>query len=85
MRGGKPRPIEVDPADVPTLQQIARSKTRPWYQVQRARILSELAEGGRTQVVASQNRCDERTVRRICSRYERLGRPGLLAPLQRSG
>jgi hypothetical protein len=49
MRGRKLRPIEVDPADVPTLQQIARSKTRPWYQVQRARILLEMADGGRTQ------------------------------------
>ena len=85
MRGRKPRPIEVDPADVPTLQQIARSKTRPWYQVQRARILLEMADGGRTQVVASQNQCDGTTVRRICRRYERLGVPGLLAPLQRSG
>ena len=85
MRGRKPRPIKIDPADVPTLQQIARSQTRPWYQVQRLRILLEMAEGGRTQVVAFRNRCDETTVRRICHRYERLGLPVLFAPLRRPG
>ena len=33
MRGRKPRPIEIAPDDLPLLQQIACSQTRPWYQV----------------------------------------------------
>ena len=64
---------------------MARSQTRPWYQVQRARIVLEMAEGGRTQVVAFRNRCDETIVPRICHRSERLGLPVLFALLQRPG
>jgi hypothetical protein len=45
MRGRKPRPIEVASDDVSALQQIARSQTRPWYQVRRARILLGIADG----------------------------------------
>ena len=85
MRGRKPRPIEVAPEDLPVLQQIAQSQTRPWYQVRRARILLGIAEGGRTQTLAFQTQCNESTVRRTCHRYERLGLSDLLDSPPRSG
>ena len=84
MRGRKPRPIEVAPEDLPVLQQIAQSQTRPWYQVRRARILLGIAEGGRTQTLAFQTQCNESTVR-TCHRYERLGLSDLLDSPPRSG
>ena len=52
MRGRKPCPIEIAPDDLPLLQQIAHSQTRPWYQVRRARILLGIAHGARTQILA---------------------------------
>jgi hypothetical protein len=52
MRGRKPRPIEIPSDDLPALQQIARSQSRPWYQVRRARILLGIAEGAQTQILA---------------------------------
>src|SRR5271168_1582785 len=73
MRGRKPRPIEIAPGDLPILQQIARSQSRPWYQVRRARILLGIADGAQTQILAFLTQCDESTVRRTCRRYERLG------------
>jgi len=76
MRGRKPHSLTIAPADVPALQQIARSQTLPFFQVQRARIVLEMAHGGRTRSVAIEARCDETTVRRTCHRYERLGVPG---------
>ena len=85
MRGRKPRPIEVAPEDLPVLQQIAQSQTRPWYQVRCARILLGIAEGGRTQTLAFQTQCNESTVRRTCHRYERLGLSDLLDSPPRSG
>jgi hypothetical protein len=85
MRGRKPRPIEIARADLPILQQIARSQTRPWFQVRRARILLGIADGARTQTVAFLTQCDESTVRRTCRRYERLGLSDLLDPPKRSG
>src|SRR5208337_3570121 len=85
MRGRKPRPIEIAPDDLPLLQQIAHSQIRPWYQVQRARILLGIAHGARTEILAFLTQCDESTVRRTCRRYERLGLPGLLDAPTRSG
>jgi len=85
MRGRKPRPIEIAPEDLPALQQIARSQTRPWYQVRRARILLGIADGAQTQILAFLTQCDESTVRRTCRRYERLGLSGLLESPKRSG
>ena len=85
MRGRKPRPIEIASDDIPALQQIARSQTRPWYQVRRARILLGIADGAQTQILAFLNHCDESTVRRTCRRYERLGLSGLLESAKRSG
>jgi Winged helix-turn helix len=85
MRGRKPRPIEIAPGDLPVLQQIARSQTRPWYQVRRARILLGIADGAQTQILAFLTQCDESTVRRTCRCYERLGLSGLLDSPTRSG
>jgi hypothetical protein len=85
VRGRKPRPIEIAPDDLAVLQQIARSETRPWYQVRRARILLGIADGAQTQILAFLTQCDERTVRRTCRRYERLGLSGLLESPKRSG
>ena len=54
MRGRKPRPIEIASGDTSAfLQQIARSQTRPWYQVRRARILlGEITHEPRAQILA---------------------------------
>jgi len=73
MRGRKPRPIEIAPDDLPVLYQSARSQTRPWYQLRRARILLGIADGAQTQISAFLTQCDESTIRRTCRRYERLG------------
>ena len=85
MRGRKPRPLEIAPADLPLLQQIANSQIRPWYQVRRARILLGIAHGARTQLLAFLTQCDASTVRRTCRHYEHLGLSGLLDPPTRSG
>jgi hypothetical protein len=85
MRGRTPRPLSLAPADLPILQQIARSESRPWYQVRRARIVLANARGVRTSTIAFQVQCDEATVWRTCRRYEREGLAGLLAPPCRSG
>ena len=49
MRGRRPRPLEIAPHDVPILQQIARSRSLPWYQIQRAQILLAIAAGDRSE------------------------------------
>jgi hypothetical protein len=85
MRGRKPRPIKIASDDLPLLQQIARSQTRPWYQVRRARILLGVAHGARTEILGFLTQCDELTVRRTCRRYERLGLSSVLDSPTRSG
>jgi Winged helix-turn helix len=85
MRGRKPRPLEIDPADVPLLQEIARRRSLPWMQVQRARIVLAVAAGQRIQTVASQAQCNPATVWRTCRRYEQVGPATLLADSPRSG
>lgn len=85
MRGRKPRPVSIAPADRPVLEQVARSDTLPWYQVRRARIVLANSRGVHNSTVAFQMQCDEATVWRTCRRYEREGLAGLLAPLIRSG
>ena len=84
-RGRKPSPIEIAADDLPLLQQIAQSQTRPWYQVRRARILLGMAHGARTQILGFLTQCDESTVRRTCRRYQHVGLSGLLEPSRRSG
>jgi hypothetical protein len=85
MRGRKPRPLSIAPADLPRLQQIARSDSLPWSQVRRARIVLANARGVRTSTIAFRVQCDESTVRRTCRCYEWHGLTGLLAPPGRSG
>lgn len=85
MRGRKPRALELATADVPLLQQLAKKQTRPWYQVQRARIVLAVAAGERVQSVAVRMECDPATVWRICRRYEADGIGGLLEFTPRCG
>lgn len=73
MRGRKPRLVQLVPNDEPLLQQLARSQTRPWYQVQHARIVLAMAAGERVQSVAAQLQCDPSTIWRVCRRYEQAG------------
>src|SRR5512135_3479869 len=79
MRGRKPLPLTIDPADDPLLGEIARCGSLPWYQVRNARIVLAIAAGERRQTVAAQMQCDEATVWRTCRRYEQAGLAALLA------
>jgi hypothetical protein len=85
MRGRRPRSLELVPHDVPILQQIARSRSLPWYQIQRAQILLAVAAGEPIQQLAIRTQCDPSTLWRICRRYEDSGLPDLLQPPQRAG
>lgn len=85
MQGRKPRGIELAPHDRRLLERIAHSRTLPWFQVQRARLLLAMAEGERVQTVAERMPCDPSTVWRICRRYERQGLAGVLAEAPRTG
>ena len=85
MRGRKTRGFSLAAHDVPILQQIARSRTLPWFQVQRARAVLALAGGERVQAVTFQMPCDPSTLWRICRRYEQSGLEGLLSDAPRSG
>jgi hypothetical protein len=85
MRGRKPRPLKIAPHDAPILREIAHSRSLPWFQVQRARIVLGVAAGEAIQFLALQTQHDPSTIWRICRRYEDSGLPGLLAPPQRAG
>jgi hypothetical protein len=85
MRGRKPLPLNIAPDDAPSLQEIARSRSLPWYQVQRARIVLGVAAGEPTQDLALRTQCDRSTIWRTCRLYKSSGLPGLLAPPQRPG
>src|SRR3954468_13248636 len=85
MRGRRPRPLEIVPHDVPILQQIARSRSLPWYQIQRAQILLAVAAGEPIQQLAIRTQSDPSTIWRICRRYEASAWPELLQPPQRAG
>jgi Winged helix-turn helix len=81
----KPRRFLLATHDKPILEQIARSRTLPWFQVQRARVVLAIAEGARVQTVAFQMQCDPSTVWRLCRRYEEAGLEGALAEVPRTG
>jgi hypothetical protein len=85
MRGRKPRHVSIATRDINTLQQVARSRMLPWFQVQRARVILAVAEGERIQTVARQMQCDPSTVWRICRRYEQGGIERLLSEVPREG
>jgi hypothetical protein len=84
MRGRKPRRVTIAPSDLSVLRWVARGEDLPLYQVQRAKIVLAIAQGGRTQQVAEDCGCDEATVWRTCRRYEEMGLTGLLADGRRS-
>jgi len=85
MRGRKPRLLQIALDDKPLLQQLARSQTRPWYQVQHARLVLAMAAGERVQTVASQLQCDPSTVWRVCRRYEQAGMEAVVERTPRGG
>src|SRR3954447_5500566 len=85
MRGRRPRPLQIAPHDAPILHEIARSRSLPWFQVQRARIVLGVAAGEAIQLLAVRTQHDPSTIWRICRRYEDSGLSGLLAPPQRAG
>jgi hypothetical protein len=85
MRGRKPRLLTIASGDRPILRQLARSQTRPWYQVQYARIVLAVAAGERIQTVAWQLQCDPSTVWRVCRRYEQRGITAVVKRAQRLG
>ena len=87
MRGRKPRPITLHPEDLAVLTRLVRSRTAPWFMVQRALALLAIAGGERVGVVAERLNCDPATVWRICRRYEsaRLESVSLLSMPRRKG
>lgn len=85
MRGRQPQLLHMAPDDKPLLEHMARSQTRPWYQVQHARIVLAMASGERVQAVASQLQCDPSTVWRVCRRYEQAGMIGVTERVPRAG
>jgi Winged helix-turn helix len=85
MRGRRPRPLAIVPHDVPILQEIARSRSLPRYQIQRAQILLAVAAGEPIRQLAVRTQCDPSTIWRICRRYESSGLPDLLGPPRRAG
>jgi hypothetical protein len=85
MRGRKPQPVTLAPGDLPRLQQLARQVSRPFFQVQRARIVLAVAGGQSVQGIAARWECDPATVWRLCRHYEQDGLDALLAAPQRSG
>src|SRR4051812_2122387 len=92
MRGRKPRPLSVAPADADILRAVPRSRRLSFYQVQHARIVLAVASGEPIGSVACRLGCDRATVWRVCRRYEqgglerlrldepRLGRPQEISP-----
>ena len=62
MRGRRPLPLRIAPDDAPLLQEIARSWSLPWYQVQRARIVLGVAAGEPTHDLALRTQCDRSTI-----------------------
>ena len=85
VRGRKPLSLQIALDDKRRLQQLARSQTRPWYQVQHARIVLAIGAGERVQTVASQLQCDPSTVWRVCRRYEQGGMDGVVQRVARTG
>lgn len=85
MRGRKPQKLDLASGDVRVLEKLARKRTWPFYQVQRARVVLAVATGERVQAVAKRLECDPATVWRICQRYQTAGLAGLLEGPPRSG
>ena len=76
MRGRKPRPLNINPEDIPRLRRIARNAERPWASVRMARVVLALVRGDRVQDVAERIQCDPATVWRIARAFEQRGMQG---------
>lgn len=85
MRGRKPHHLSLSAADQLVLERIARSRTLPWFQVQRARALLAMASGERIQTLAWQLQCAPSTLWRLARRYEQVGMAEVLAQVPRIG
>lgn len=85
MRGRKPHQLSLAAPDRAVLEQIARSRTLPWFQVQRARALLGLAGGERVQTLAWQLQCSPSTLWRLARRYEHAGPGPILVDAPRRG
>ncbi|WP_088257084.1 helix-turn-helix domain-containing protein [Fimbriiglobus ruber] len=85
IRGRKPRTLTVVVADVPFLQAVARSRQRPFFQVEQTRIVLAMANGEPVQAIADRLDCDRTTVWRVGRRYEQGGRTALLRDEPRGG
>src|SRR5438876_10871440 len=85
MRGRRPRPLTLGSDDVAVLQSLARCRSRPWFQIQHARILLGVAAGQRVKTVASALQCDAATVWRVCRGYEQHGLDVVLWEAPRPG
>jgi hypothetical protein len=85
MRGRKPRPLTIAPADLPILEAVAHSRRLAFYQVQHARIVLAVAAGEPIHAVAAHLDCDRATVWRLCRRYEQAGLQSLLLDCPRLG
>src|SRR6202035_1521951 len=73
MRGRSTRPLMLDADDIAILQALALCRSRPWFQVQHARMLLGIAVGQRVQTLARQLQFNAATVWRICRGYEQHG------------
>src|SRR3954454_15887780 len=85
MRGRYARSLKIDPQDLSILQAIVRSRSHPWFQVERARLLLGVAHGQRIQTLAFQMQCDRTTVWRVCRDYEQRGLDAVLWEADRPG
>ena len=85
MRGRNPRRLSLAATDRAILEKLARRRTLPWFQVQRARALLRLAGGERIQNLAWQLQCSPATLWRLARRYECDGLEGALLEAPRVG
>lgn len=85
MQGRKPREVLVNTQDRYLLEQIARSRSLPWFQVQHARTILAVADGEPVKIVAHEMQCAPSTVWRVCRRYENEGLEGVFSELPRCG
>src|SRR6266540_3758797 len=85
MRGRKPRVLNLDSDDAAILQTLACCRSRPWLQVQHARILLGIVAGQRVQTLVRELQCDAVTVWRVCRGYEQHGLDAVLWEAPRPG
>ncbi len=83
--GPKPKAIHLDPADQQLLHQIAESTYWAPWQVRRAKVVLEIANGARVADVMEQMNLSRATVQRACRQFEREGLHGLMTQGHRTG